>query len=993
MTPFLTQVARHYLKTAEDISRLVFVLPSRRSELFFQKYLCELVNEESLLHTAKPVIAPQTLPIDAFLSSFCKETLADRLSLLLELYACYSKICRQKGLEYESLDEFVFWGDVILNDFNDIDKYRINAPDLLRNVSDFKELGDDLSHLSEVQINAVRQFLGRFIKPGEYKHRFARLWNILAELYIDFNGRLDQLGISYEGRMYRKALESMEKEGSEAFFHSVYRHADKVVFCGLNVLCECEMQILDKLQKAGLAQFCWDYADDRISNELNKSSLFMRENIRRFPQAFELESCSGVSQSFTVMSIPSAVGQVKALADILEQQELSCDENTAIVLPDESLLQPLLDSIPLRVKNINVTMGCAMSGSSFYTMMNDLAILQLRLRYKDGKCSLYHKPFWNIVSNNLFDALLDENEKALLSALASRKQFFIPVEDILSAASREEGQPGLLSLVARPALKNADANDAAQLEAIMQYQLDILDFIGNSIASDDELKTRFSLELDFAMEYVKAVNLLKSRLLPSAPALNPSFATANASESAATHETATAILPRTYFALLDNILRSRSVPLAGEPLQGLQIMGPLETRALDFENVIIFGCNEGVFPRSEANSSFIPPLLRKAFGLPSREYHDAVWAYYFYRLIQRPSGVWMCLDSRSEGMRTGEESRYIKQLAYHFRVPIRRIVVNSAPEAVKDSDTVQKTAQHIEIIKSKPLSASSLKTYLSCSMKFYLAFVEGLEAEDELLESMDSGVIGNVYHNTMETLYKSCGSRVSSAWLESAIKDKKGIASLVDEQTCKEMHTESVTGRDIIICAIITRYVLATLKRDLEMLKESGRDSFAVIALEKNFRTRFHGLDFKGRVDRLDSFSPGELRLVDYKTGRVLPADTNIDDSNAESIAEKIFSPSTKSKDRPEIALQFFIYDLLLDSDPAIAAKFNKIFHSVYSTRDIMSEAPVVTLRNELFIKHMKEKLQNCIDEILNPDLPFVRVAPGQNSPCSFCDFKIICGR
>ena len=267
--------------------------------------------------------------------------------------------------------------------------------------------------------------------------------------------------------------------------------------------------------------------------------------------------------------------------------------------------------------------------------------------------------------------------------------------------------------------------------------------------------------------------------------------------------------------------------------------------------------------------------------------------------------------------------------------------------------------------------------------------MEGLEAEDELLESMDSGVIGNVYHNTMETLYKSCGSRVSSAWLESAIKDKKGIASLVDEQTCKEMHTESVTGRDIIICAIITRYVLATLKRDLEMLKESGRDSFAVIALEKNFRTRFHGLDFKGRVDRLDSFNPGELRLVDYKTGRG-------DIMKMASLSD-VFSHDKVEK-HSNYFLQAMLYSIIVRN----SQKYNSPGHSVmpavlyvqnlrrsdyspYLQIDKKEISDVGTYEEE-YLWNMRM----LIEEIFNTDIPFV--PNGTAADCKRCRFRNLCG-
>lgn len=957
MNPFLKQIAEHYIETAEDISRLVFVFPSHRASLFFKKYLGEQVQQRGTM----PVFSPLNLSIDEFFSRFSSSEHADNLTLLLKLYGCYKEICNSRGVNCEPLDEFVFWGNVILADFDDIDKYDIDAAQILCNVSELKATGGDLSYLNERQEQAIRRFIGYFEKDGEYKLRFARLWNMLGELYEKFNESLHDDGLCYGGAMYRRIASDFEKQGAEQMFAEAFPGYDKVVFCGLNVLSTTEKKVLTRLRNLGLAEFCWDYCSPWIQDARNKSSLKMSENMADYPQAFELEKCETVPV-IDVVEVPSGVGQVKVVSDMLLRGDIPADERTAVVLPDENLLQPMLNSLPPNVQKVNVTMGCSMTGSSFYTMMNDIAQLQMHIRCKDGKYMFYHRPLWSIVGNNVFDALLDEGERELLRGLKKQHRYYVDAEAFAGSA--------FLSLVLRPVVLDPKSNDAAQVHAIQAYQNEILQFVGKTIASDEDLKQRFSLELDYAMEYVKSVNLISSKDI--------------------------AILPQTYFALLDNVLRSKSVPLKGEPLSGLQIMGPLETRALDFEHVFILNCNEGVFPHSEAVTSFIPPLLRKGFELPTYEYHDAVWAYYFYRMIQRPSHVRMLLDTRSEGLRSGEESRYIKQLEYSFGAKVGRFAASSAPSCVKDVSQVWKTPEHIAKIKGKRLSPTAIQDYLQCPMKFYFSYVLELRPDEEVAESMDAGIIGNVYHKVMESLYKGrSGNIITRKYLEEIRDNAALIRDIVERQTMKEMNSDSIIGRDIVVCTIICKYVRSTIQRDLEFMKNAKVDSFKILGLEEKLFGKFGGLEFKGTADRIDSFQPGTLRLVDYKTGKVLQNDWDIDDKNAASVASKIFAAPGNELDRPKIALQFFIYDMLLNQSDDVRFKDKTVSNVVYSTRSIMTRLPDVSYPNLSFNKAMEEKLKACIDEILSMEIPFERRPDDifNDKTCEHCNFKAICGR
>lgn len=952
MTPFLKQVARHYLAGSEHIDRYVFVFPSQRAVVFFRKYLSLAVAESG--HAG--IHSPKMLSMDEFLGSFSSCQNADRLTLILLLYDCYCKLCRQGNIEAESLDKFVFWGEVILADFDDVDKYLVDAKDIFRNVSDLKNITDDFSYLTQTQREAMNTFLGHFNGKGEFKLRFARLWNLLWELYRDLGETLDRKQLSYAGRQYRSILDSMNGRGAAEVLQEAFPGCEKVVFCGLNALCECEKRILGKLRDLSLADFCWDYSSAWIKDPRNKSSFFMRDNVLAFPQAFTLESCE-CPPSFEVVSVPSGIGQAKLMSSLLGSDDVAPDENTAVVLPDETLLQPLLNSIPDRVRQVNVTMGYSIGCSSFFTLMSDIAQLQLHIRARDGGFCFYHRPLWSIVGNNVFDAVCDERSRAILQGVRAHLNYYVSADELKGTE--------FLELVFTPVVKDVKSADSSQIRLIEEYQLRILDYIGRKIACDDALRQRLSLELDFAMEYVKGVNLLSGKDLP--------------------------ILPQTYFSLLENALRSKSIPLKGEPLTGLQIMGPLETRALDFDKVFILSSNEGMFPRSNVSPSFIPPQLRKGFGLPTYEYQDAVWAYYFYRLVQRSSKVWMLLDSRTEGLHSGEESRYIKQLQYHFKADLKRRRANAFASASSSDDIVPKTAEHVRIIHSHALSPTSLQTYLSCSMKFYYSFVLGMRLDDEVAETMDAGVIGNVYHAVMQMIYEGCREgRVTRQYICSLMADKNLIREKVEEEIRRQMHTDEITGRDIVISTVICKYVSMTLQRDAEFLDEAKKDYFSILAVEKKYYATFGGFSFKGTVDRLDSFSPGIVRLVDYKTGRVLDNDTNIDDTTAEKIAEAVFAPDNSK--RPKIALQFFIYNLLLEKCGAFSG--DTIVNTVYSTRSLLQKQPVNVYKNDKFYTLMQKRLLSLLSEIDSLEVPFRRHVPVFKDPtCEMCDFRTICGR
>ena len=989
MVPFLKQVADHFYSRG-DIGKMCFVFPNRRSMVFFRKYLADAVKKAG----GMPLIVPAMFTINDlfFKVSGCRA--ADRVRLILKLYECY----RQLNEKAEPLDEFIFWGDVLLGDFNDVDKYLVDPKQLFANIADYKDIQDDYAYLTETQKNAIEAFVRHFKDENgrltvnlatddpDVKGRFLHIWNLMYPLYCRYNELLDSEGIAYDGMVYRKLAATVKDADVAELIRTNFPDEPDFVFVGLNALNECEKVFLRRLRDAGRACFCWDWSGALIKDPQNRSSYFMSENVLEFPQEFETDPQGLALPQVNVVSVASSVGQAKRLPDIIRQIAdmqtkgnmsmvgvLDSDEGTdcAVVLPDENLLGPVLNSIPEEVKDINVTMGVPMKSSELNVMMSVISAMQIHSVCRKGIWYFYHKQVWDLFSSPLFRAACDEDSARVIASVREGAKYYIPQSEL-------NGTP-LLDTIFRQVITDPKNVSKEQIHEFAEYQKDVLKKVAPAIADDKTL----ALELEYAKEYYKSVNVLQQIGLE--------------------------VLPVTYVRLLGQLLGMVSVPFSGEPLRGLQIMGPLETRALDFRNLVVMSVGEGVFPRKNVSSSFVPPELRKGFGMPTYEYQDAVWAYYFYRMISRAENVWLLTDSRTEGIKSGEESRYIKQLEYHFGLPIKRYVVKYGSMKTASVPDIVKTAEDVGKIKSSVLSATTLQNYLACPARFYYSTVKGLEVEEEVAESLDYGMFGTVFHDVMRAIYTSPEAmsedfffdhagvneralpcrleKVSRDYLQQWLGREDDIRNKVKALITAQLNAIEIGGRNLVVTDVIVRYVMKTLRRDLDLLQESGREYFEILGREIKVSGEFCGQRLKGFIDRLDSFAPQQARVVDYKTGKVLKDDEDIHDGNADAIAQKIFSRDVK--DRPKIALQFFIYDLLVQSRPEI--KDRSIYNCVYSISNLFKEAPKAVPLNRTFFDSMSERLKTLLDEMYDTEVPFRRT--DDENVCKYCDFKTICGR
>ncbi len=853
--PFLAQVVEHYFASA---GATLFVFPNRRSQVFFKKYFGEKMLAENV-GAGMPQLATVS---DLFRSLYAPQgSMADELTLLVELYEVYRQVRVSAGHTAEPLDDFLFWGGVILSDFGDIDKYLADPGQILKNIADYKDIDvDPKSFTTDAQYDAICSLVGSLrgddgTVSKEYHKTFIAIWDLLLPIYTEYNKSLKEKGLAYEGMVFRYVAEHPAE--SKATLQRLYPNAAKVVFVGLNALSKAELTFLHSLAKEdGFAEFCWDFPTGGQDSPLlgdpqNKASHFIRRylapGVNSLPQAFKVEY--GPLPEISVISTSTTVAGSKLIPDFLQAVEGPVDERTLVLLPDETQLQSVLTSIPdARADVLNITMGSPLSLSGSYSLVT--AILRLFEGRRQGY--FYHRVIWDIFSSTIFRHA-HEGDSDRICAVKDKAQTYIPSGDLDFS----------------PVFRNLPDRDS--LDEVIDYLLATLSFLASGMAYDP-------LEREAMYEIYRVVNYLRTHAL---------------------HTRYTDLRFDTFKRLLVKLLSGVSIPYCGEPLCGLQIMGPLEVRALDFDNIMILSSSEGVFPRKNVADSFIPYTIRKAFDLPTYEEQDAIWAYYFYRLISRAGRVWMVYNSTADGLRSGEPSRYIMQLKYAYRDMVRLKFYNH--------DVVSSvSAGYMEYANdtpySRPFSASSVQKYLSCPLAFHYRYIKGIDDDDESVsEDVEDNRLGNIVHNTMEELYAPfVGRQVTES--EIAGLDYMPV---IEKYLKSELNVDVIEGKPFVSYGQAGQFVAEILEED------RARAPFTILGLEQKITADFHGYALSGMIDRIDLVKNGAgediVRIVDYKTGRYFAEDIQPRDGVT---VEKAFDEPDSSF-WPKISIQLFIYGYL----------------------------------------------------------------------------------
>lgn len=961
MKPFLYQIASLFYTTYKaQISRFVFVFPNRRTGLFFQKYLSEV--------SPKPLFSPTILTInDLFVQLSGKQT-ADRISMLFKLY----KIYLYHSGSTETFDEFLYWGEMLLNDFDDVDKYMADARMLFTNVTDLREIENDFSFLSPEQIAAIRTFWSSFYPKGDSPNQteFLAVWKTLYTLYNEFRETLAAENKGYEGMIFREVVEQLEQNTCRDLPY------EKIVFVGLNALSVAEERFLIQLQKRGIADFYWDYASPKVKDRNNKASYFVERNLRQFPSQLVLEQDSEVTSEtkIDVIGIPSGIGQAKhvynILNDLCKEGDMDAEEalRTAVILPDEHLLIPVLNAIPEQIKRINVTMGYPLAGTPIASLMEFILALQKNVRYVNRQPTFYFRDVLPILNHRYVTVTSPVIITQLVKDIVENNKIHI--------AYTELNKTPLLSILFTP---------ITTVESFSDYLIQVLQVLNkmmtNKTEEEEEEETTQrtnDIEQEFIFHYFATVNRMKEVI----------------------QEANIEMKIETYFRLLKRMTETITIPFKGEPLSGLQIMGVLETRALDFDRIIILSMNEGIFPLKKAANSFIPYNLRRGFGLPTYEHQDSVWAYHFYRLIYRANHISLLYDTRNNGLQTGEVSRFVHQLRYHYEEPIQnKLIVYNVASSKTPALQINKTEAVMAQLATyqqggkRMISASAINTYLDCPLKFYFSVLEGLQEEKEVSETIESDVFGSILHKVMEMLYKPlCGKLVTADLLKIIRQDKITLSATINQAFAEVFFkTDTVrplTGQNYLIGEMIRKFVEKIIERDSKLTPfyylESERKIKKTITL-----TDKREIQLKGIIDRVDKVG-NTIRIIDYKSGS---------GTTLFSTIENLFNK--EEKERSKAVMQVFLYAWMY----GVTSTENTLQPGIYYMRSLFSHTfnPGIFQRTEKrgkneqvldfadYYTEFEAGLRNCLDEIFGKETPFVQTKNTKN--CSYCPFKTICGR
>lgn len=969
MQTFLQQVACDlYAKYGADLSRTAIVFPNKRAGLFF--------NEALAAQADRPMWAPAYLSISDLFCSLSPWQAGDSIRLVCELYKVFVRVTGSK----EPLDDFYFWGELLISDFDDLDKNQVPADRLFGNLQDLKDLADDPTFLSTGQGEAIRRFFLNFSpeRRTELKERFLSLWDKLGDIYRAYREILQGLGIAYEGMLQRDALERLDPQALPF---------DRYVFVGFNVLNRVEHALFARLHEAGRALFYWDYdlsyvhPDGQDVPFTHEAGEFIRRNLRDFPNELP-ESCfhnlNGTAKHISLLSSPTENAQARFLSQWIGQVHPDggpVGKESAVVLCNESLLLPVLHSIPAEVRNVNVTMGFPLVQTPAYGLVN--ALLELQTVGYSSRTGRYAADQVLAVLRHPYIRRLSVAAAAIERGLVADNRFY-PLPTELTADR-------LLRTVFSP------CNGA---ESLCSYLADCLSAVtalyrpqaeGNNPQGTDDIFTQLYRESLF-----RAYTLV-NRLL-----------------GLMSDGHLTALRPDTLKRLLNRLLTSATIPFHGEPAIGMQVMGVLETRNLDFRHLLLLSVNEGQLPKTGSEASFIPYNLRRAFGMTTPEHRNAVYAYYFYRLLQRAETVTLLYNTSTDGLNRGEMSRFALQFLVEYPNPIRRyyLEVGQMPRRVQPI-TVQKKPELLKrlcraydatVSKRSVLSPSALNTYLGCPLAFYYRYVAGLRAPDEVTAEIDSALFGTLFHRSAELVYTDLtghGKDIRKEDLERLLKDDARIQSYVDQAFREEFFhvgpkdRPEYNGIQLIHARVIASYLRQLLRHDLAYapFRMEGMELRVRETVEVRTALGRLRINLGGTIDRLDR-KGDTLRIVDYKTGGT--------PKSPEDIAQ-LFTPAPN---RPDYILQTFLYASIICRSHKYQAHvapallyIHKAASADYSPVIEMgpprSKAPVTDFA--AYEEEFRARLRSLLEEIFSADIPFTQTEDEKR--CAFCDYRGLCRR
>lgn len=997
---FLSSVAAYYaagVSGRPSAETIVYVLPNKRSAMFLKKYVRGQVSGVAVM--------PRFMTMGNFISTFAARPEAPGRELIFILYKAYRQVLARHGRKDDgnSFDSFIHWGDMMLEDFDDIDRSLVNADELYRNLKDTKEIQAD--YLTDGQKEVIRTVWGesRLTEAcsdfwmhvnhngGEESPsgKFLYLWEILGEVYHEYHRLLKEKGVESPGGQFRSALFAVE-----ALHDYDITRDTHYVFVGFNDLSTAETLIFEKLQRLGAASFFWDTAPLSLVAEtpghaLPGSMTRLMRLAKAFPMPDDYElPLPEFQHEVYVNSVPSNIGQAKAISPVLREWAVKdCLDpanpiNTALVLPDQNLLLPSLMSIPADIRAVNISMGMSYRTTNFASLLHSIVSMQLRARAIRGVTHFYYEDVKAVISQPHIQMVAGKYADAVGEYVSEYKLYNIPAADLMAEA------PELASVF-------TPVHDLGDAQQVADYLIALFDWLEKLLAesTDKNLSEGFETKaLAYFRDEVKALSALIGEYDVE---MNDS----------------------TFFSLFERLFNSRGLTVNGTPLAGLQVLGVLETRALDFDNVIILSVNERVFPRKQYSRTMIPANLRAGFGLPDFNSLEWTYGYCFYRLLARAKRVELFYDARSEGVGNGEISRYISQLRYlmpSVKVNFRSHVYGTQSDtdvqiSVPKSPEVMAQLERFKKGGDLRLSATALKSFRACPMKFYLEYVRRMRTGDELHDNLDASDYGTALHNTIQSLFEAypsslIGHDAYCHWLSpdndevdraALLFTKLQRAPILEKNKRREetidwdkVNAVHLNAEGELAARVLAMMARTNLEAERDFYLELSSD-FVYVGKEVEVSGLWRinpklAVNFYMSIDRVDRTSAEALRFVDFKTGN--------ENLGVESIETMLSEDASHTDGLFQLLTYSEAYQSIKETDVSIMPMLHpmRLLSNGGKLRPLTVAKKKVEDYND--VKGIfAPRLYAFIERIFDPEEDFVQCKNKDN--CTYCSFRTMCGR
>ena len=959
---FLEYVAEDIIgKYGTDLSRIAVVFPNKRAALFLNEHLARIAGQ--------PVWSPAYITISDLFRQHTDLKPADPIKLICDIHKSFTKCT---GID-ETLDHFYGWGQLLLADFDDIDKNMADADSIFCNLKDIHEL-DDISYLDDEQKEMLKRFFANFSDDieSELKKRFLSLWSHFGDIYHDYNRRLTEHGIGYEGAIYRKVA-------SEETLHLKY---DKYMFVGFNLIQKVERVLFSRLMKEGKAKFYWDFDEFYMPTARAQQSASVPNNTASFAAYLtdfpnELDNTDRDiyanmrrPKRIRFISSPTENAQARFASNwLLENDRYKAGRKTAVVMCDESILLPIMHSLPPEADKVNITSGFPLAMTpvaSLVMLLFDLYTLGLRRKGTAFNPHYLKKLMAHPYARHLQEVHLKEMNDVHLKGVHLKGVHLSQVHQ-----EKEMHQEGIA--------------------ALLQHIASLVKQVGIATKQEGDALTQESVFRMFTI-------------------LNRLAALADSGDLLVDNTT----LRR----LVSQLVGAASIPFHGEPVVGVQIMGVLETRNIDFDNVLLLSCNEGNMPKGVNDSSFIPYSIRKAHGLTTIDNKVAIYSYYFHRLLQRAGDITIAYNNSTDNGHTGEMSRFMLQLLVesgqkidHYSLTAKNQPTPLMPKAIEKDETALSKLEEMS-----RLSPSAINTYIRCKLAFYYQYIAHIKEPDSDPETIDNRMFGNIFHRAAYLIYKDITDHspvIEKAHIQAYLSNRKLLASVVDrafeEEECKTNNGLQIINREVII-----EYITKLLKIDQQLCP------FSILAMEEEAKvytqlsfttpsggalkggalvssapTKQYNLTIGGIIDRLDAVTDKQtgkrrIRVVDYKTG-------NKPSSAIKSI-EEVFDPKNIASKHSNYFLQAILYSLIVSRSKEWNAANDAVspallFIKQAATNDYdptlcIDKHPIsdVTVYEEDFLTKLKE----TVADMYSPDAAFTPT--DDRKKCELCPYRMLCG-